>query len=1065
MFVWWGKDLINIYNDAYQSIVGGKHPWAMGKPAREVWAEIWDQAGPRARTALSTNEGTYDESLLLIMHRNGYPEETYYTFSYSPVPGDDGNPEGIICANTDDTERILNDRELRTLKDLGKVFIDSKTDADIYDRTIKVLRDNARDFPFAMLYSVRGEEAVLAAHTENIGSGTFPEKISLHEPSSWHIGEVITSLEARVIEVDDPSLPGGAWQVPPGRVLVLPVAQKGKQQAYGALVVGMNPYRLLNERYASFFNLLADQIATGISNIRAYEEERRRITSLMEIDRAKTVFFNNVSHEFRTPLTLMLGPVEELMKLKHDALPPLFREHADSIYRNALRLLKLVNSLLEFSRIEAGRVEARFCPADICAITCDLASGFRSVMERAGLAFQVRCQPVTQPVYIDYGMWEKIVLNLLSNAFKYTLQGSVTLTLSEQAGKVVLTVEDTGIGIPRSELPRMFERFHRVEGNAGRTHEGTGIGLSLIQELVKMHKGTIGVSSEEGRGSTFTVTLPTGKEHLSPQQVSEDVPAMSQPRNSMLAGTFVNEAVSILSGSEAPPAPHTGRDGPADKNVRILVVDDNADMQLYLRRLLEDHYTVFTAGNGQEALDKLDSVRPDLVISDMMMPRIDGRQLIKEIRSDATRLRLPVILLSARAGEEAKAEGLESGADDYLVKPFSAKELLAKVRSQISIAKARSHTEGLLRQLFTNAPMAIAILRGPQFIAELANGLMLRIWGRKPKQVVSRPILEALPELEEQEPFALLQQVYHTGQRYITDEQEIKLRRKGELDRIFVKFIYEPLREPDGSVSGVIMLAHEITDLVDARSRAQKNAAEMRELVRQKDELISVASHELKTPLTSMKAIIQILEGMEMGDEVIQSFIGKAARQMDRLTLLVSDLLDVSSIQAGKMKFYPEQFLLQDMLQDIIEQHHRSQSSHRIVLQGNTAITVEADRSRLEQVLNNLISNAIKYSPDADTIYIEVEKLQDCLRISVTDEGIGIPSDKLPLLFKRFFRVDESGKRFPGLGLGLYISKEIIKRHRGRIGVRSNDGKGSSFWFSLPLHKSGRLLPGNRSAV
>ncbi|WP_162903160.1 ATP-binding protein [Taibaiella koreensis] len=1050
MFVWWGKELINIYNEAYRSIVGGKHPWAMGKPAREVWREIWDQAGPRAETALTTNEGTYDESLLLIMERNGYPEETYYTFSYSPVPGDDGMPQGIICANTDDTERILNDRELRTLKDLSKGFIDSKTDEDIYNSTIKVIQDNPWDFPFALLYRVAEEQILCTMHTGNLAEGTFPMALSPGEASSFQIGEVVADLKARTIPVQDASLPGGAWSIPPHQVLVLPIAQSSKKQAYGVLVVGMNPYRLLNERYTSFFELLTDQIATGISNVRAIEEERRHIESLMEIDRAKTAFFNNVSHEFRTPLTLMLGPVEELIKLQHEALPPFFGAYADAIYRNAQRLLRLVNSLLEFSRIEAGRIQARFCPEDIATITRDLASGFRSVMEKAGLAFRVQCDTVSLPVYIDYEMWEKIVLNLLSNAFKYTMEGSVTLSLQEKESMIVLRVQDTGIGIPETELPRMFERFHRVEGSAGRTHEGTGIGLSLIHELVKIHKGNIRISSTEGKGSTFTVTIPSGKEHLPPEHVREETAVGYQGRNSLLAGTFINEAASLLGGDKAMTSTPADKE-PSDKNTRILVVDDNADMQAYLRRLLEDHYTVFTAGNGLEAIDQLDDIRPDLVISDIMMPHIDGHQLVKKIRSDVNKLRLPVILLSAKAGEEAKMEGLETGADDYLVKPFSAKELLIKVRSQISIARARNHTGELLRQLFINAPMAITILRGPQFIIELANELVLRIWDRQLEEVLFKPLMEAMPELEGQGFDLLLQRVYYTGERYVTNEKEIAIKRKGKLDKLFVKFIYEPLHEPDGSISGVIVLAHEITDLVNARSRAQKSAAEMRELVRQKDEFLSIASHELKTPLTSMKVIIQILERSEFLDDTLKGFVGKAARQMDRLVLLVSDLLDVSSIQAGKIKFYPEQFSLGDMLDDIIEQHHRAQNSHKILLQGDTSINMIADRSRLEQVLNNLISNAIKYSPDADTVYLRAETRQNNLHISIKDEGIGIPADKLPMVFERFFRVDESGKNFSGLGLGLYISKEIIKRHRGEIGVENNKDKGSRFWFTLPL--------------
>jgi signal transduction histidine kinase len=1057
MFVWWGKDLINIYNDAYQAIVGGKHPWAMGQPAKEVWKEIWDQVSPRAATAINTNEGTYDESLLLIMERNGYPEETYYTFSYSPVPGDNGEPEGIICANTDDTERIISERQLRTLKDLGKAYIDGMSENQIYQNTIKILQENPQDFPFVMIYKVIGDNQLeLAGQTKHIPTKYAPKKIDLDKDEApWQLDVALTTLQEQAIPVDDLGLPTGAWTIPPHKVLVLPITQTGQSQAYGAMVIGINPYRLLDERYLSFFDLINDQIATGISNIRVYEEERKRISALLEIDKAKTVFFNNVSHEFRTPLTLMLGPIEELLRYPSDNIPALFKENTQSIYRNAQRLLKLVNSLLEFSRIEAGRVQATYRPVNLRALTVDLSSGFRSIIEKAGLAFEVNCEKISQTTYVDQEMWEKIVLNLLSNAFKYTLEGSIKLSLQQQDHNVVLQVQDTGVGIPEHELPHMFERFHRVPGSAGRTHEGTGIGLSLIHELAKMHHGEISVTSQEGKGSTFTVKIPTGKAHLPASQVTDKHDGAV---NSALAEAFVGEAASLLVEKEdnAPnvttqlPTENGFEEVTPDKNTRILIADDNADMRGYLKRLLDPHFSVHVVSNGKEALDSLPKIKPHLLVSDMMMPVMDGQELVQAIRADVHTLHLPVILLSARAGEEARIEGLEAGADDYLVKPFSARELLTKVRSHVNIAKARNHTEELLKQLFVNAPIAIAIFRGPQLMVELANPLMLEIWDRSSEQVLNKPLLKALPEIEGQGFDLIMKEVYDTGNRYVSSEIGVTLIRKSHLKKIYVSFIYEPLRESDGSISGVIALAHEITDLVVARSKAQENAEEMRQLMKQKDEFMSIASHELKTPVTSMRAFLQILDRMQLSNEQAASFVQKAARQVNRLSVLVTDLLDVSSLQVCKMKFYFEDFNLNDMLSDVIEQYQQSQHKHQIIKEGNADIKFYGDRNRLEQVLNNLVSNAIKYSPDAEKIIVKTKAYKDHVKVTVTDMGIGIPDEKMPHVFERFFRVEESGMSFSGLGLGLYISAEIIKRHNGKIGVEKNGNQGSIFWFTLP---------------
>lgn len=1058
MFVWWGEDLINIYNDAYQTIVGGKHPQALGQPAREVWKEIWHQIQPRVDQALNKNEGTYDEALLLIMERNGYPEETYYTFSYSPVPGDDGHPAGIICANTDDTDRIIGERQLRTLKDLGKAYITSKSNNEIYDTTINVLKDNAADFPFAMIYDADEDNEVftLAGLTEIVDTDIAPISFEKSKHKPWFLKNGASAhYHIEALKHIPANLPKGNWPISPFQAIALPITKSGQANLYGLLVVAINPYRLLDEKYTSFFQLVTDQIASGIANIRVYEEEQKRLALLMEIDKSKTVFFNNVSHEFRTPLTLMLGPLEEMLH-NSGSLPEQMKDNIASTYRNSQRLLKLVNSLLEFSRIEAGRVQACYQPVDLCALTTDLASGFRSIIEKAGLKYDVDCHDFKSTVYIDKEMWEKIVLNLLSNAFKYTLKGRISISLSKKGKNAVLLVKDSGVGIPKAELPRMFERFHRVPNVVGRTHEGTGIGLSLIHELVKMHHGEIDVISEEGKGSTFTVSIPLGKDHLPHSQVTEKA---ETTKLSHLTDVFIEEASSLLSpekkfngqGHHFEAISYAG--AVRDPSVHILVVDDNVDMRAYLHRLIDPYFLVTTASNGEEALERIKESKPSLILSDIMMPVMNGKELLKAIRNTPSISRLPFIFLSARAGEEARIDGLEAGADDYLVKPFSGKELISRIRSHMAIAKARNQADELLKQLFINAPMAISILKGPQFIVELANPEILAIWDKKAEDVYYKPVMTAVPELSGQGFEELMMHVLTTGKRFISGEYPVTVLRNGQLRKIYVKFIYEPLREDDNNITGVIVLAHEITDLVNARILAQRNSHELAEQIKRKDEFMSVASHELKTPLTTMKAALQILGKLDIGNPKATLFVSKANKQMDRLTSLVTDLLSVTSLQSGKMKFYFEDFSLDEMLGDVIEQHQQSQTGHQIILEGKTDIVLNADNNRIEQVVNNLLSNAIKYSPGADKVIVKVERKSNMMRLSVTDFGIGIPEDQVSHVFDRFYRVEESGRNFQGLGLGLYISAEIIHRHNGKIGVERNKDGGSTFWFSLPIAK------------
>jgi signal transduction histidine kinase len=411
-------------------------------------------------------------------------------------------------------------------------------------------------------------------------------------------------------------------------------------------------------------------------------ELRAANAKLGELDAAKTAFFSNVSHEFRTPLTLMLGPLEDL--LAHGTLTGEQRERVQLAHDHALRLLKLVNALLDFSRIEAGRLNAAYAPLDLATFTAELAGMFQSAGEKAGVRLVIDCPAMSEPAFVDRDMWEKIVPNLLSNALKFTFEGEIAVRLREEPARFALEVTDTGVGIPPEELPRIFERFHRVAGARGRTHEGTGIGLSLVQQLVELHGGRVSVASEVGRGSTFRVEIPKGTAHLPPEAVS-NTPA--DPRVGRDAAALALEARrwSASSSTEARPAAVAS----VAARTSVLVVDDNADLRGYIAGLLAPFYDVTVAADGMAALDTMRERVPDIVVSDVMMPRLDGVGLVRELRARSTTSLVPVILLSARAGEEAAIEGLDAGCDDYLVKPFSARELLARVRTHVELARTR----------------------------------------------------------------------------------------------------------------------------------------------------------------------------------------------------------------------------------------------------------------------------------------------------------------------------------------------------------------------------------------
>lgn len=1092
MFVWWGPGLTNLYNDAYISIIGGKHPAALGQPAAEVWKEIWHDAGPRAETAISKNIGTYDEALLLIMERNGYPEETYYTFSYSPVPGDDGMPHGIICANTEDTRRITGEREMRTLKDLGKSIQESKTVPETYQRTLAVLQQNAKDFPFCLIYHFENDcsEARLAGCSAAELSGrAAPLHLRLGdgETDNWRLEEACKLNQPIVLDnaesIFGPLPKGTDWPKSPGQIMVMPIIQAGQKYPFAALVVGLNPYRKADEKYTGFLQLVADQIASGIVNVLAYEEERKRTEALLEIDRAKTAFFSNISHEFRTPLTLMLGPLEELLNDPQQVLPELHKANITSTHRNALRLLRLVNTLLDFSRIESDRMQASFSPVELGNFSNDLAGSFRSAIQHAGLNFEVQCGPLSQLVYVDRQMWEKIVLNLLSNAFKYTLKGTIKIAITEEDGLAVLRVQDTGIGIPKEELPLMFERFHRVKNATGRTHEGTGIGLSLVRELVNMHGGKIKVDSEVGKGSLFTVTIPLGKEHLPPSHVFE----MEQTDyESTLPEMYVNEVLS-LSGSEvAKINAHTHQPqeiiSDTQAPAHVLVVDDNIDMRDYIARLLQKNYRVTTAVNGQQALEKIAIEAPDLVLSDVMMPVMDGIELLHRLKSNTSTASMPVILLSARAGEEAKIEGYDIGADDYVVKPFSARELQARIKAQIKIATIRRETEQHLRNLFNHTPFPVAIMRGEPLVVELANEAMLNFWNRKQEQVVNKPLLEIFPEIGDQSPYRMISEAMHTGKRLKENEKIVTYSRNADhMSNAYYNGVYEPVTDETGHVTHVIVMVQDVTELVVARQLAQSSADELEKKVTDRtselnhsnelllksnhelEQFAYIASHDLQEPLRKIQVFSELLKEHLEEKEVAGQYFEKINDSARRMASLIRDVLHYSRLSKA-----PEQLASVDLnkiLQNVATDFDLLIEQKKAVVKIAKLPVIKGVTTQLQQLFANLMGNALKFAdkeqPEinitsrmlpADEIkqYAKLDPALQYVQISFADNGIGFEQQYAQQIFVIFQRLNDK-QAYKGTGIGLALCKKIVENHHGTIAAKGEPGKGATFEMIFPV--------------
>jgi len=940
------EQLIYFYNDAFIPLAGAsRHPAGLGLPVPVAWKEIWEEIlSPRFAHTLSTGEPTGEADLLMPLERSGYLEETYLTFSFAALRDDHNQPNGIFCTAIENTARVIAERQINCLRALAARSSFAETPEAACQSAVATLEGNPRDLPFALLYLLdrNGKQAHLAGTAGLISTPRgVKTTVDLVDGAACTIARVAATRTALLIDDVQPLIQGlvRTPEVTPQQALALPVLNPGGEHLAAILIAGVNPMRPLEESRA-FHELVVSHLETSISSARAKQHVRERAQALAELDRAKTVFFSNISHELRTPLTLLLAPLDDV--LARTTLEDADRGLLEIARRGGARLLKLVNSLLEFSRIEAGRIEASYEATDLASLTTDLASVFRSAFERGGVALNIDCPKLPEDVYVDRDMWEKIVLNLVSNAFKFTFKGEVRIAQQALPDHIQLQVSDTGCGVAAEDVPRLFERFFRGRTAQARTHEGSGIGLSLVQELVKLHGGSVEAHSEIGVGTTITLQIPRGSAHLPAERLGS-VRTLASAR--IGAFPFVEEAMGWLpdvgalavheptpggepmSGSEPLPGQEFPQTTPVAE--RILIVDDNADMRGYLCRLLGARWQVETAQDGAVALERIRQHAPDLVIADVMMPVLDGFGLLNAIRTNEGSEKLPVMLLSARAGEEASSEGLRAGADDYVIKPFSARELLARVESRLAQARLN------------------AAERHARETAEQAN--------------------------------------------------------------------------------------------------------------RARDVFFTMLSHELRTPLMAVLAWTALLKDNRLDpSEAVHALelIERNARVQRRL---VDDLLDISRIVTGRLRIDPRPVTsLAQMVGIVVDSFRPAALAKNLTVE--TALetgagVVNGDSERLQQVVWNLLSNAIRFTPPGGRIHLRYARRGDHVELLVRDSGQGIAPEALPHLFERYWQGHHGERRSQGLGLGLAISHRIIALHGGNIAAASDgEGHGATFTVTLPLY-------------
>jgi PAS domain S-box-containing protein len=1107
LLLWWGPQYVSIYNDAYRPILGTKHPKALGLPVRECWNEIWHVLKPLIDSPFHGGPATWMEDLELEIHRSEVTEETHFTVAYSPVPDATapGGIGGVLATVHEITDKILSERRVSILAELSARATEAKTAEQACKIAAEVLSAHSKDVPLALIYLIdhKDEIARLAgtAFTDP-GKPICPQVIELAEnsgrSSSWPLTEAIRTEQMVVVEnlgerFED--VPHGPWSDPPRTAVIVPIPSNLEHHLAGVLVAGVSSRLALDPLYFSFFDLVAGQIATAISNARACENERKRAETLAELDRVKTTFFNNVSHEFRTPLTLMLGPVEDLLSGSHTDLSPAARNQLELVNRNGSRLLRLVNTLLDFSRIEAGRVQAVYQPTDLSVFTVELSSVFRSATEKAGLRLELDCPKLDQPVFVDRDMWEKIVLNLISNAFKFTFDGEIAISLVRAGNAVELRVRDTGVGIPANELPRLFDRFHRVQNTRSRTHEGSGIGLALVQELVKLHGGGVRVESAPGKGSTFVVSLPLGHAHLPSDRIGRD-----RSLTSRAVGTtpFLEEALGWLPGveqaspqDEMPSRPELIQVPclPVDENgelnvdrPRVLVADDNADTRQYLERLLAERYSVISVPNGKEALVAVRDRPPDLVLSDVMMPELDGFGLLRELRADLKTKTIPIILLSARAGEESRVEGMQQGADDYLIKPFSARELMARIQTHLQMARLRKEAEEALRDkvcalqeseerfraIVENTSECVKLVAGDGTLLQMNSAGLAMLGAVSAEAVVGSNIYDLIAP-KDREKFRAFNERICRGDKGSLEFDIVEL--SGVVRHMETHAA--PLRIPDGTIVQ-LGVTRDITDRARADEEIRRSEERLRLLAAELEIQVRGRTRELELRNTEILQQSELLRDLskrlwlaqdqerrhiarELHDSAGQivtvlgmhlTRIGQTARrnlpqvanELEECRQLVHQLSQ--EIRTTSYLLYPP--LLDETGLNQALSWYTQGLMQRSGLKIN--LTVSKDFGRLPREMELVVYRLVQESltnihrhSGSKTASIHLLREREIVSLQIQDEGKGIPAEKLNLLQKQ------------GAGVGIRGMGERVRQFDGEMNIES-DGRGTtiSFIFRLP---------------
>jgi len=739
-------------------------------------------------------------------------------------------------------------------------------------------------------------------------------------------------------------------------------------------------------------------------------------TKLKESDKQKTAFFQNITHEFRTPLTLIIGPLEQF--LTSDIRPEL-KSKAETMLRNARRLLRLINQLLDLSKLESGKMNLKCKEIDLKIFLKNIVSAFDSKAKSKKIDLDCKCNHDEVLVYIDQEKMDKVIFNLLSNSFKFTESGSITISLDKSETQVFIKIKDTGKGIPDKELPHIFDRFRQVDGTTTREQEGTGIGLSLVKEYVELHKGSVEVTSKEGDGTEFTISLPTGIDHLSDIEIDKDpvIEGIKQDERNLSGLPELNEEgeyrreidrIELIKKTEMSVLEQSESDDPIEQteiisDETLLIVDDNADMRSFIKSVLENNYNIIEAKDGLEGLNKANTDKPDLIISDVMMPIMDGNQMLSELKMDESTSNIPVIMLTAKATEDFKLEGLESGAADYLAKPFNPRELLARVNNILTIKR---QAEEIKRNIETILEKQFKLIMAGEMMGDLFHD-MKNIFGQSSFSVssIKSDVIDIFKLLELTDNWDELVDIMFKKSDISNND---KIRRS----KLLLKSVSGMKKDRIESMAGRMFTDNMLVEFSKGIMEIDEGQREFYCKFVDIAELFDLLQHANKQAEQLSYSVLNQVRGESESDQEC----------------------DISSVVDSCITMMGKRFTISGIKTEIN------------VASANVGISAPNLHTVILNLLNNSNDALKKLKQDDLFIKIYSEQKDDSVNVVIEDNGPGIPENIQNKIFERNF----STKGQKGNGIGLAVCRSLVEKVGGNIELFSKP-ESTKFKVKLPL--------------